>query len=204
MRKMNLRFKKSVALLGAVCLSIAGLAADKKPDVFKPGPAASYKGHQKQGGFVIAAETCVTDQQAKSAFGKVNPYEEGALPVLVMMANEGKQTIDVSRLRFRYLAPDGTKADALPANEVKYLKAPSKPRVGPGPIPGVNRKKKNPLAAEEIESRAFAAKMLPAGDSAYGFVYFQVEHKPGSVLYVSGMREAGTGTELIFMEIPIQ
>lgn len=203
MKKMNLRFNKSVALLGAVCLSIAGLAADKKADAFKPGPAASYKGHQKQGGFIVGAESYVTDQQAKSAFGKVNPYEEGALPILVAMTNEGKQTIDVSKLRFRYLAPDGTKADALPASEVKYLKAPAKPRVGPGPIPGVNRKKKNPLAVEEIESRGFAAKMLPPGDSAHGFVYFQVEHKPGSMLYVSGMREAGTGTELIFMEIPI-
>jgi hypothetical protein len=201
---MNLRFKKAAAVVGTICLSIASLAADKKADAFKPGPASSYKGHQKQGGFAIAAESYVTGQQAKQAFGKLNPYEEGVLPVLVLMQNEGKQSIDVSNLRFRYLAPDGKKADAIPAAEVKYLRAPSRPRVGPGPIPGINRKKKNPLAAEELEERAFTARMLPPRDATHGFIYFQVEHVAGAMLYVSGMKEAGSGNELIYMEIPIE
>ena len=201
---MSLIFKRSVAAVGAVCLSIAGLAADKKPDGFKPGTASSYNGHQKQAGLVAAAVAYTSDSDTRTAFGKLNPYEEGVLPVLMVLQNDGKETLDVSRLKVRHLSRDGGKVDAVPAAEVKFLRAPSRPRVGPGPIPGVNRKKKNPLAAIEIESRGFSAKMLPPGDSANGFFYFPSEHASGSILYVSGIREAGSGKELFFMEIPIQ
>jgi hypothetical protein len=71
------------------------------------------------------------------------------------------------------------------------------------PIPGVRRDKKNPLAAMEIESRAFAAKLLPPGESAHGFVYFPLSHRPDSQLYITGIEEAGSGNELFFVEIPL-
>jgi hypothetical protein len=188
----------------AVCISIAGLAADKKQEGFRPGPAASYHGHQKQAGLVAAAVSYTTDSEANQAFGKLNPYEEGALPILLVLQNDGKETLDLSRIEVRYVSRDGPKANAIPATEVKFLRPPSRPRVGPGPIPGLNRKKKNPLAAQEIESRGFSAKMLPAGDAASGFFYFAAEHASGSILYVSGVRQAKSGQELFFMEIPIQ
>ena len=63
--------------------------------------------------------------------------------------------------------------------------------------------KKNPLAAWEIEGRAFAAKMLPSGQSASGFFYFQTGHRSGSTLYVTGIREASTGKELFYFEVPL-
>ena len=55
-----------------------------------------------------------------------------------------------------------------------------RPSVTPGPRGRVAIKsKKNPLDAWEIEGRAFAAQMLPAGQSASGFFYFQTELQPG-------------------------
>jgi hypothetical protein len=66
------------------------------------------------------------------------------------------------------------------------------------------KSKKNPLDAWEIEGRAFAAQMLPAGQSASGFFYFQTELQPGATLYISGMRQASTGKELFYFETPLQ
>jgi hypothetical protein len=73
----------------------------------------------------------------------------------------------------------------------------------PNPLPIPRRTKKNPLSAFEIEGRAFAAKMLLPGETAHGFFYFQTRHRIGSHLYLSGLREAASGTELFFFEIPL-
>jgi len=58
----------------------------------------------------------------------------------------------------------------------------------------------NPVIGE----RAFAARMLPPGDSASGFVYFQTGHRNGSRLYLTGLRDAATNTELFYFEIPLE
>jgi hypothetical protein len=89
---------------------------------------------------------------------------------------------------------------------VKYLRGASRPGMISGP-PGMGVKvlsKKNPLDVWEIEGRAFAAKMLPAGQTASGFFYFATGIQRGSTLYLSGITEAGTGKELFYFEIPLQ
>ena len=63
--------------------------------------------------------------------------------------------------------------------------------------------KKNPLAAEEIVSRAFAAKMLPPGESAFGFLYFQTGHRDGSRIYITGVQDATTGEDLLYFDLPL-
>ena len=62
---------------------------------------------------------------------------------------------------------------------------------------------KNPLDIGEIEARAFSAEMLPPGQSASGFFYFQTGYQRGSSLYLSGLREAESGKELLYFEIPL-
>jgi hypothetical protein len=95
---------------------------------------------------------------------------------------------------------------AIPAREVRYLRPPQRPNMVPGPGDRVKvlKVKKNPLDAWEIEGRAFAAQMLPAGQSAYGFFYFQTTLQPGATLQLSGLAEAATGKELFYFEVPMQ
>jgi hypothetical protein len=64
-------------------------------------------------------------------------------------------------------------------------------------------KKKNPLDAWEIEGRAFAAQMLPPGQSANGFFYFQTGLQRGATIYITGLTEAASGQELLFFELPL-
>lgn len=188
-------------------LSIAvALAADKEPAAFHADPAASYPHHQTNAKVTVAAAPFITEEQAKTAFGKLNPYEYGVLPVLVVIQNDSDKAIRLDKVEAVYNGPQGDKVDATPAGDVKFLRGPRRPDVVPGPPVRVKvgRSKKNPLAAWEIEGRAFAAKMLPAGQTASGFFYFQTGLQRGATLYLSGLAEAASGQELFYYEIPLE
>jgi hypothetical protein len=45
--------------------------------------------------------------------------------------------------------------------------------------------------------------MLPPGETASGFFYFQATHRPGATLYLTGIKEAGTQRDLFYFEIPL-
>jgi len=71
---------KRVAVI--VLLSIAAVAGDDKDKVrFSPGPASSYAGHQTMDKITLAAVPFLNEDQVRTAFGKVNPYKYGVLPV---------------------------------------------------------------------------------------------------------------------------
>ena len=188
----------------ALILSItAAFAADKAP--FKAAPATSYPHHQTNDAITIAADPYVSGDKMKSAFGKLDPYQYDVLQVLVVIQNDGKEAIRLDRLKVDYVGPGHQRVEATPPKEVRYAHGPQRPSVAPGPGGRVAIKsKKNPLDAWEIEGRSFAAQMLPAGQSASGFFYFQTELQPGATVYISGMREAGSGKELFYFEIPLQ
>jgi hypothetical protein len=46
--------------------------------------------------------------------------------------------------------------------------------------------------------------MLPPGDSASGFFYFEARSEPSDKLYVNGMREARSGKEIMYFEFPLE
>lgn len=192
-------------LLLAVSIAAAP-AADNEKSKFEVKPAASYPHHQTSEHVTIAAEPMETDEQTHEAFGKVNPYRYGLLPVLIVIQNDGKDAIKVDRLKLVYTLPDRTRVEATPAQDVRFLHGATAPRGLPGPTGGIHIKKppKNPLAEWEIEGRAFAARMVPAGQSASGFVYFQVPHSSEAAsVYVSGLEDPVTGKELYYFEIPM-
>jgi len=191
----------------ALFLSItAGFAADKQTAVFRAAPAASYEHRQTNAAVTIGVDPYQTPEKQKTAFGKLDLYQHGVLPVLVVVENDGGQAIRLDNLTVEYIGPAGNHVDATPAGDVRYLRGPDRPAVIPGPtgspVPG--RIKKNPLNAWEVEGRAFAAKMPPAGQSASGFFYFQTGLQRGSKIYFSGLSEAGTGKELFYFEIPLE
>jgi hypothetical protein len=121
----------------------------------------------------------------------------------MVIQNDSKKAIRLDRIKMEYIDRDRTRIDNTPAAEVPYAKGPTRPSFNPSPIPGVKFNKKNPLAAEEIELRAWAAKMLPPGESAHGFVYFQTGHRPGAKLYVTGLEDAASGKELFYFDVPL-
>ncbi len=197
-------FSICVIVCAAGCLE--ALAADKKSEThFATGPAASYPSKQTSEGITIAAVAYDTDELAHTAFGKLNPYQYGVLPVLVIIQNDTPSAIRMDNLKVEYVGADRSRIEATPTSEVKFVgQTPKRPAPNTGsPIPPGLFKHKNPLAAWEIEGRGFAAKMLPSREPASGFFYFQTRHLPGSKLYLTGLYEANTGKEIYYFEIPL-
>lgn len=189
-------------LLLAVSIAAAP-AADNDKSKFEVKPAALYPHHQTSEKVTIAAQALETDDETRDAFGKLNPRRYGVLPVLIVIQNDGPDAIKIDRIKFAYRLPDGKQIEATPAQDVKYIHGTKAPDALPIDI-RIKRKPKNPLAEWEIEGRAFAAKMLPAGQSASGFVYFQVDQtSAAATVYISGLTDPVTGKELFYFEIPM-
>jgi hypothetical protein len=180
--------------------------ADKDKPKFEAKAASAYPHHQTSEKITIAAEPMETDEQTREAFGKVNPYRYGVLPVLIVIQNDGPDAIKVDRMKLTYELPDHSRIEATQAQDVRFIHGTTAPNRLPGPAGGVTIKRtpKNPLAEWEIEGRAFAAKMIPAGQSASGFVYFQVEQSSAAAsVYISGLADPVSGKELYFFQIPM-
>jgi hypothetical protein len=154
----------------------------------------------------IAAQPFVTDEETKEPFGKLNPWRYGVLPILVVIQNDGAETLKIDRMKVSYVLPDNSKVDATPSGDVKYLLGAKQPTHIPGsglPV-HIGGSKKSPLSEWEIEGRAFAAKVIPPGQSASGFFYFQVDTtSEASSVYISGLTNAVSGKELFYFEIPM-
>jgi hypothetical protein len=197
--------RRAVKILALACVSIAVTpAADKKNESFRPGTASGFANRQTQKGLTVAAAAYVTDEETRPPFGKKNPNRLGVLPILLVVQNDGKQVLRLENMQVRYVDSRRRRIEPVPAAEVRYLNPIDKPKVARAPIPGINRPKKNPLASEEIEGRAFVARMLPPGESAHGFFYFDSEHESGAMLYITGIEEAASGQELFYIEIPLE
>jgi len=182
----------------------AAVAADKTPPPFKPGAPETLPHHQTNDKLTVGVETYEAGEKVKVAFGKIDPYVYGVLPVLIVIQNDTGKAISVDHLRAEYVGPNRDRVYATPAKDVRFLRPPQHPRVVPGGGPVVfNKGKKNPLDAWEIEGRAFTAQMMPAGNSASGFLYFQTGLEHGATIYITGLAEAATGKELLFFELPL-
>src|SRR5271165_2641599 len=176
----------------ALFMSIAAAFAADKEQTFRAPAAKEMEHRQTNAPLTIGAEPYVSGDKVKAAFGKLVPYQNGVLPVLVVIQNDGNQTIRLDKLRAEYVGPHGDRVEATPAKDVRYLHGAERPGVvvgGPrGPVPA--RMKKKPLDAWEIEGRAFAAQMLPAGNTASGFFYFDTGIQRGATIYITGLSEA--------------
>jgi len=181
------------------------LPAKKEDTKFTAGAAASYPSHQTSEKVTIGVMPYFNDEDTRPVFGKHNPYQYGVMPVLVVIQNDSPKTIKLQPMEAVWVLPSHDRIDATPAKDIKFLRGPERPpnvQRPPG-LPGPGMGHKNPLDTWEIEGRAFAAQMLPPGQSASGFLYFQTGYQKGSSLYLSGLREADTNRELLYFEIPV-
>ncbi|MBC7926386.1 MAG: hypothetical protein H7039_12080 [Bryobacteraceae bacterium] len=203
--KISLVLRNPMPFLALAASIAVAPGVDKDKGRFAPPAIGTIESKQVAGGVTIAAVPYHTETLASEAFGKLNPYQYGVLPVLLMIQNDSKETLTLERMSVEYIDKNRERIEATPAAEIKYARAPKRPSMTPSPIPGVMIRggRKNPLAASQIEERAFSAKMLPPGESAYGFVYFQTGHRSGSRVYLTSIEQASTGKELFYFDVPL-
>src|ERR1051326_3178514 len=168
-------FKRLGLILSIAALAVAQSGKPSKDAAaFKAPAAGEMETHQTNEKITIGVESYSAGDKVKVAFGKLDPYQYGVLPVLVVIQNDSDTTIRLDRLKVESSGPRHDRVEATPARDVRYLKGVDRPNVIPGPTGKVKvLKQKNPLNALEVEGRAFSAAMLPPLQSASGFFYFQ-------------------------------
>jgi hypothetical protein len=178
--------------------------SEDKP--FQAGKASDYA-HQMSEQVLVGAKAFDNADLTAEAFGrKADLLKYGVLAVLVVIENKRDKSINLADLEVSLVGADGRHVAATSADDIPFIatdghRRPRQPGVGlPIPLP----KKKNPLAAPEIAARAFAAKMLPPGDSTSGFFYFEAQPEAGDSIYLSGMKDARSGKEILYFEFPLK
>lgn len=185
----------SIAL--AVAATIVGASAEDK--AFRAGTANEYA-HQTSEQVTIGAKAYDSEELTAEAFGKkIDLLKYGVLPVLVVIENKRQKTVDLRDLEVNLVAADGRHVGPVSPEDIPFLgKRTKTPTMNP--VPNPLPKKKNPLNAPQIVERAFAAKMLPPGDSTSGFFYFAARPEPGDKLYLNGLRDTPSGQEILYFE----
>ena len=193
----------SIALAALVMgTAVCVVGADK---VFRAGAPDAYA-HQESEKVTVGAKCFDNEDLVNSAFGKKIDFAKyGVVPVLLVVENKRPTAVNLEDLEESLVATDGRHAKAVAPEELPVLatagKHPNQSGVRyPVPLP----KKKNPLTAPEIATRAFAAKVLAPGDTASGFIYFEAQPETGDRLYVNGMRDARSGQDLLYFEFPLK
>jgi hypothetical protein len=178
----------------------AGATSDRE---FRVGPATDYA-HQSAEKVTVGAKPYNTEELTAEAFGKkTDLLRYGVLPVLVVIENKRDKAIDLRDVEVSLVASDGRHASAVNPEDIPFLARHgrrSPPVQTPIPLP----KKGNPLNAPEIVTRAFSAKMLPPGDSASGFFYFEARSEAGDKLYLNGLRDARSGQDILYFEFALE
>jgi hypothetical protein len=107
-----------------------------------------------------------------------------------------------------FVAADGEHGEALPPFDVQRYngirkRVGSRPATAPIPIP--RSKPKAPLNVPEIENMAFGVKLLPPGESASGFFYFEAGDADlrGAHLYLTGLKDAKSNQPYFYFEVPL-
>jgi hypothetical protein len=177
---------------------LAAHASDAAP--WRPGKATDYS-NQTNEKVVIGVKPFSNPEEAAAVFGpKIDFNKYGFLPVLVVIENHRGQTLDLQALDVELVAANGNHVNPVPPDEIPYIAKPGqRPSMKTLPIP--LPKKKNPLAGGSLTERAFSAKVIPAGDSASGFFYFEAHADPDLKLYLTGFKEMPSGHELFYFEI---
>ena len=184
------------AVVMAVCV------AASNPHAFHAGPASDYA-HQTSDQVTIGAKAYDTDELVAEAFGKkTDLLKYGVLPVLVVIENKRQKTVDLRDLEVNLVAADGRHVSAVNPEDIPFLGRTGK-RPSQVPLPVPLPAKKNPLNSPEIVGRAFSAKMLPPGDSANGFFYFEARPETGDRLYLNGLRDTPSGQDILYFEFSL-
>jgi hypothetical protein len=137
--------------------------------------------------------------------------QEGILPVLLIISNDGEQPITLKEMRAQLVTARRTKLEALDVDDVfrrvAHIQGSSNPRqVGPITLPGGNKNKKAQQQYDEIMRAHFTAEAVEPRSTRSGFLFFDIEDvkEPvaGAHIYLTGVRDNG-GNELMYFEIPV-
>jgi hypothetical protein len=144
-------------------------------------------------GITISAEAYDNDLIGRIGNKQVVPNT--ALPVYLAISNPTKDALNLNAMSVTLEGGDGLKYSRVAGADVEqWFRAVSYKN---------GKLVANKRAPGGITDQEFLVKMVPAGDTIRGFVYFRDPPKSaaGLTLYLNGLKWASSGKELLFFEI---
>jgi hypothetical protein len=209
---MPSRYRIPSFIVVLVALSSAVLWAAKEFVMPRVENANTYPSKDAHTNEKVTVAVDVYNAAPKSDVFITHYGEEGILPVLLVVTNDGDQPITLKGMRAQLVTTRRTKLEALDVEDVfrrvAHIQGSSNPprQVGPIPLPGGNKNKKAQQQYDEITRAHFAAEAVEPHTTRSGFLFFDVQNvqQPvaGAHLYLTGVLD-NRGSELMYFEIPI-
>ena len=195
----------------AITFSSATLWAFKEFVMPKAANANTYASKDAHPNEKVTAAVDLYNTAPKNDIFITDYKEEGILPVLLVISNDGDQPIELKNMQARLVTALHAKLEALEVDDVyrrvAHIKGSSNPRpVGPIVLPGSDKNKKAQQQYQEIMRAHFSAQAVEPHATRSGFLFFDVQNvkQPvaGAHVYLTGVRD-NSGNELLYFEIPV-
>jgi len=193
----------SVALFSVVC---AG------KDFVRPAahPAKTYPAHDEHPDEKVTLAVDPYDLADKAAIFSVHYSEQGLLPILVIVSNDGDQPISLADMKAQLVTVDRAKLSPATVDDIYRRLSHPTASGRPSPLPFPSKKVKgtvNSKTLEEIQNAQFGARAVEPHSTQAGFLFFDVAGistpLPGANFYLTGVRDA-KGNDLMYFEIPLE
>ncbi len=182
-----------------------------KPKVYH---AKTYPARDAHDNEQVTIATDPYDLPDKAAIFNINYKQEGLLPILFIVSNDGSAPISLEDVQIQLVTAKRVKLSPATADDIyrRIAREPISSDTGASrnPLPIPRRPVKRSIKKEEqeeVENSLFSAKSVAPGSTQSGFLYFDVEDIPeplaGAHLYVTGVRDS-KGQELMFFDIPME
>ena len=196
-----------------VSLLSVGLWAAKEFVQPKAENANTYAAKDPHSNEKVTAAVDVYDAAPKQDIFSTRYTDEGILPVLLIISNDGDQPITVKDMRAQLITGRRSKLEALDVEDVFRRvahisgKSTNPQPIGPITLPGHGPKnKKAQQQYEEIMRARFEAQAVEPHATRSGFLFFDIQdvRQPvaGSHIYLTGLHDS-RGQELMYFEIPL-
>jgi hypothetical protein len=198
-------FALAFGLLGTVFLAVADDAG-----LLQIRAVPDYASHQIRDNLAIAAEPYEAGSKVKVAFGTVDPYAHGILPVLLVIANDSDSILQLDKLRVQFVDSTRQAYDPVSADDVTRNGPRGRWGTFPGPMswPWPRGNPRSPSDGWQIGAREFKASFVSPRASASGFFYFLTGSRqdpiPGATLYVTGLVDGRSAKDLMYFEIDLE
>jgi len=201
----------SAAVVAVALFSVALWAKDKEFVPPRAQNANTYPSKDAHANEKVTAAIDLYNTAPKDQIFITRYAQEGILPVLLIVTNDGDQPITLSNMHAELVTAGRAKLEALDTDDVfrrvAHINGSSNgpQRVGPITINGAKNKKAQ-KQYDEITAARFAAEAVEPHTTKSGFLFFDIEDvkQPvaGAHIYLTGIRDAG-GNELLYFDIPV-
>jgi hypothetical protein len=202
--------------LALVCgvLLLCALAATAAKEFVMPAaqPARTYPAHDEHPMEKVTVAVDPYDLENKASIFTVNYRNNGYMPVLFVITNDGDQPVSLTDMKAQLNTKDRSKL--YPASMDDLLRRLSHPtrndRQNTLPIPLPKKEVKGGVSRktwDELDQAQFGAKAIEPRSTARGFLFFDVADisnpLAGATFYLMGV-QAANGNELMYFEIPME